>query len=198
VQNDLDTKFELLRMNAEHFAYDLGKSVIIKPKASIWIIFMPIFFVFYAQKLQKYKKDIQDFARGYQFTKTLALGAAREEKITGEPAEIFFADPPKEVGTPEIWEVVRAVQREEVDILRRHYLKLMDKDGETHADLVRAAYTTAGAYRSFLNRLHKAEEAVNEAVLTHLQTTPEARATTKAIEKRAEEMRLQEMDTIFS
>lgn len=197
MQNGLDTKFELIRMNAEHFAYDLGKGVIVKPKASVWIIFMPIFFVFYAQRLQKYKKDIQDFARGYQFTKMLALGAAREEMITGESAVIFFADPPKEVGTPKIWESVRAVQREEVDVLKRHYLKLMDKEGATYDDLVRAAYVTGGAYRSFLNRLHKAEEAVNEMVLSHLQTTPEARATTKAIEKRAEEMRLREMDRIF-
>jgi hypothetical protein len=166
----LEEKYEFVRRRDELFAYDLAKGVIEKPKASVWIIFLPLLFVFYVQKLQKHKTDVQGFVTHYQRTKELALEAALEEVRSGSPpgsSTVPGSDDRSADGA------IRRAQGREIDLLREHYLLLLRSSGRSYAELVKAAYGMSGAYRLFLNRLGRAEGEVNSQCSR--RTTPRPR-----------------------
>lgn len=197
VMISLDAKHELIRRQEEILAFDMAKQVIEKPKASIWIIFMPIFFVFQAQKIQKYKKSVREFAKGFMHTKLLALDAALDEARTGKLSSSYKeAAGDGSAYRPENAQI-RNKQILEIGVLKEHYLLLLRSQGETYPELLRNAYTTAGAYLFFLNRLLKAEEEVNKAVIDSHHSTPEAREVVVRMEKVADKLREKEMREVF-
>lgn len=193
----LRQKYEAILSKEEHFAYELAKQVIEKPKASVWLIFLPVLFVFYAQRIQKYKAGSRLFANGYLRTKIIALDAAVKEAESGlYPEKIMAAvtpaaDPPEKAK-------MREKQREEVDILRQHYLLLFRSTGNSFSELLRNAYQTSGAYRSFLNRLRRAEHGVNQEVVDSIQSSPEAREVVARMEKLSEQLREEELREIYT
>jgi hypothetical protein len=190
----LEERYELIRRRDELFAYDLAKGVIEKPKASVWIIFLPLLFVFYVQKLQKHKKDVQGFVNHYLQTKVLALEAALDEVRSGSPPAssiVSGSDDPSADGA------IRRTQYHELDLLREHYLLLLRSRGGSYAELVKTAYGMSGTYRFFLNRLRRAEGEVNRAVLEAHHPTPEARDVAERMERFSEQLREMEMERIF-
>jgi hypothetical protein len=193
----LEEKYELLRRHDELLAYEVAKNVIEKPKASIWIIFMPIFLVFHAQRMQKYKKSVHAFARHFLHTKLFALNEAREEAITGRPPNSNPADPPQNLGDSPGSAEIRARQLREIGTLKEHYLLLLQSPGESYSDLLKNTYKTGGDYRFFLNKLSSAEMAVNEAVITFHHSTPEASDIVARMVEATEKRREREREEIF-
>jgi hypothetical protein len=194
----LTQKYELIRQQEEALAYEVARQVIEKPKASIWIIFMPIFFVFHAHRMQKYKKSIHAFARHFLHTKLLALDAARDEAATGRPTEFPPGGPAQSNGDDTGNAPIRVKQFHELAILQEHYQLLLKNPGETYAGMIRSAYGTGGEYRFFLNRLFAAEAEVNEAVMTaHHQENPEAQEIVARMKGVTEKLRERAFEEIF-
>jgi hypothetical protein len=193
----VQTKYDLIRQQEELLAYALAKAVIEKPKASLWIIFLPIFFVFHAQRMQKYKKSVHAFARQFLHTKLLALDAARDEAATGRPPEGYPGDAAPPGKENEGNARIRRNQLREIALLREHYLLLLQSEGETYPELLRGAYGTGGKYRFFLNRLFAAEAAVNAAVLDAHHSTPESREVVTRMVAVTERLREKTMAEIF-
>lgn len=193
----VQTKYDLIRRQEEQLAYTLSKAVIEKPKASLWIIFMPIFFIFHAQRMQKYKKSVHAFARQFLHTKLLALDGARDEAATGRPPEGYPGDkaPPGEENDGNAR--IRERQLREIAILKEHYLRLLQSPGETYPDLLRGAYGSGGKYRFFLNRLSAAEEEVSAAVLVAHHSTPEARQVVARMAAVTDKLREEAREAIF-
>jgi hypothetical protein len=196
VNLSLQEKHEIIRASEERFAYELAKQVIEKPKASVWLIFLPILFVFYAQRIQKYKGSVRSFVAGFMRTKLVALDAAAEEVRTGIfPEQIMAGIKPKD--DPAGKAQLREKQLAEIDILRQHYLLLLGGDGDSFPALLKKAYQTSGAYRSFLNRLHKAEAEVNQVAVQVIDPSPEAHEVVVRMEKLSELLREEELREIF-
>ena len=193
----LEEKHELIRRQEELLAYGVAREVIEKPKASIWIIFMPIFFVFHAQRMQKYKKSVHDFARHFLHTKLLALDAAMVEAKTGRARKDDLSAPAEKEGSGEGNAAIRERQRREIAILKEHYLLLLQSPGETYADLLQNVYPKSGDYRFFLNKLCNAEAEVNAAVITFHHATPQARDVVMRMVEATQRRRIKEMEEIF-
>jgi hypothetical protein len=191
-----EEKYGLIRQRDERFAFELAKQIIEKPKVTIWIIFMPVFFVFYAQRIQKYKKDIHGFVKHYLHTKMLALDAALEEGIGGGPLE-EGSEPVQGSGLEDKGQIIREKQFQELDLLREHYLLLLKSPGTSYPELLVNAYGTSGAYRSFLNKLIRAEEEVNRAVLSVHHPGAEAQEVVERMDRASERLREQEIEEIF-
>jgi hypothetical protein len=194
----VEENYELIRRHDERFAFELAKQIIDKPKASVWIIFMPVLFVFYAQRLQKYKGSIHGFVKHYLHTKALALDAALEESRGGAPleegGETDSGFPPSQDQS----QMIREKQYQELDLLKQHYFLMLKSPGNSYPELLRKAYGTSGAYRIFLNRLTKAEKEVNKAVLKSHHPTPEAQDVVERIERYSDQLREMEIEKIFS
>jgi hypothetical protein len=192
----IEEKYGIIRERDERFAFELAKAIMDKPKASIWIIFLPMLFVFHAHWLQRYKKSIQTFSRQYLHSKLLALDTVLEESRGGNPLEGGWAStyaslPEARGGVFTEWQV------KELDLLRDHYHLLIASQGRDYPALIRNAYRTSGEYRFFLNSLYRAEEEINKAVLQIHHPTPEARDVVERMERSSETLREMELAQIF-
>jgi hypothetical protein len=192
----IEEKYGIIRERDELFAFELAKLIIEKPKVPLWIIFLPLLFVFYAHWLQKYKKNINTFATQYLHAKILALDTALEESAGGTPREenqIQRTVAPIDEHSDRITDY----ESLEIDILREHYRLLLSSPGQTYPDLLRNAYQTSGEYRFFLNRLIKTEEEINRSILQLHHPTVEAREVVEQMETFSERLREIELAQIF-
>jgi hypothetical protein len=192
----VDEKYEIIRQHDERFAFELAKQIMDKPKASVWIIFLPLLFVFHVQRLQKYKESIQGFVKHYLHTKMLALDAALKEN-RGEETMEEDREAESGVQAHDKSQAIREKQYRELDLLKEHYLRLLENPGKSYPELLRNAYGTSGEYRLFLNRLIKSEEEVNRAVLDVNQPDGEAQDVVERMQRHSEELREMEIAKIF-
>ena len=65
----------IILQNEEKFALQLASKVLEKPKLSIWMIMVPIIFVYYFYKMQKYSEGRKVFAENYLVSHKRALKA---------------------------------------------------------------------------------------------------------------------------
>jgi hypothetical protein len=91
---------------------------------------------------------------------------------------------------------VRSALNDLVREMIEHDLRLLRADGATYPHLVRAAYGTGGAYRSFLSRLAERERAFVRS-LSDAVGDEEARGQLELEQKTAEEQREKEADAVF-
>ncbi len=190
--------YDLIWNQENQFAYKVAKQIMEKPKISVWLVLIPLLFLYYAHKIQQYKAGIHGFSKGLVRTKILALDSAQEELNTGkkdeEYKEAFVSKNLK--NTPNVMRV-RDKQIEEVEVLKAHYAKLLCEQGSSYQALIKRAYKSSGEYRLFLNKLAKAEEDVYDAALRAYHPNDKARAVTKKMRNATFALREQEIKSFF-
>jgi hypothetical protein len=195
---ETQTPYDLIWNQENRFAYRIAKQVLQKPKISVWLVLIPILFLYYAHKIQQYKAAVHDFSKGLMRSKILALDSAKQEIDSGKKNTGFqeafdakdLADSPNAMQ-------VKEKQITEVELLKSHYEKLLRQQGSTYPALIRKAYRTAAEYRTFLNRLAEAEKAVHDAVLRAYHPSEEAQNVTKKMQKAAMALRQEEVAAFF-
>jgi hypothetical protein len=195
---ETQTPYDLIWNQENQFAYRIAKQVLQKPKISVWLVLIPILFLYYAHKIQQYKAAVHDFSKGLMRSKVLALDSAKEEIDSGRK-DTGFQDAflSEDLGnSPNVMQV-RDKQIAEVELLKSHYKKLLGRQGSTYRELVRKAYRTGADYRIFLTRLAEAEKAVHDAVLRAYHPNQESQNVTKKMQKAAMALRQEEMKTFF-
>ncbi len=192
------TPYDLIWNQENQFAYRVARQVLQKPKISVWIILIPILFLYYAHKIQQYKAAVHDFSKGLTRSKFLALDSAKDEIDSGRKNEEYQTDfVSKDLESSPNMIRVRDRQIAEVVLLKSHYRKLLRHKGASYQDLIRKTYRTAADYRLFLKELAQAEEEVNDAVLRAYHPGKEARDVTKRMQKAALSLRKEELTTFF-
>jgi hypothetical protein len=198
MNREIQTPYDLIWNQENQFAFKVAKKVLQKPKISVWIVLIPILFLYYAHKIQQYKAAVHDFSKGLKRSKILALDSAKEEMDSGRKDTGFqdaFVSKDLE-NSPNVMRV-REKQIAEVVLLKSHYQKLLRQQGSTYPALIRKAYRTSADYRMFLDRLVEAEKAVHDAVLRAYHPGEEAQAVTKKMQKAAMALRQEEIKTFF-
>ncbi len=159
-----DKKNQILD-NEEVMASQLARKVIEKPVPPIWMVLIPIFFVFYAWKIKQYSNALKDFAKHYLISRHQALDAAFEAQLSGEPPEIgqliemASSIPAK----------AKPLYRTWISLLVKHYHSLLAAQGNSHHDLIRSHYRTKSSYLLFCNQLNNAEHTYNMALLPDIE-----------------------------
>lgn len=190
--------YDLIWDHENRFVYKVAKQVIQKPPISVWLVLMPILFLFYAHKIQQYKAGIHNFSKGLMRTKILALDSAMEEMNTGRKDEGVKNNSVSSGLESSIQDMqVRNRQLAEVELLKVHYGKLLRQQGPSYRALVRKAYQTGDAYRMFLNQLTKIEKEVMEAVLQAYHPKEEDRAVTKKMQEAMHSLREEDLKAFF-
>lgn len=195
---ETQTPYDLIWNHENQFTHIVATQVLQKPKISVWIILIPVLFLYYAHKIQQYKAAVNDFSKGLMRSKMLALDSAKEELDSGRKNteyETAFVSGDLE-NAPRV-KRVQERQLAEVVLLKSHYSKLLSRRGESYKDLIKNTYRTAADYRVFLNQLAKVEEAVNDAVLKAYHPGEEARDVTKRMQKVILAMREKDISAFF-
>jgi hypothetical protein len=194
----IQVRYDLIWNHENQFAYKVAKQVLQKPHISVWVVLMPILFLFYAHKIQQYKAGIHNFSKGLMRTKILALDSALEEINTGSKEKevrnnFVSAEPETSI------EVMQVHNRQlaEFELLKVHFSKLLYQKGTSYQALVRQAYQTSDAYRLFLNQLAQIEKEVMEAVLQAYHPKEEDRAVTLKMQEAMQVLREDDLTAFF-
>jgi hypothetical protein len=191
----IDERHKVISERDESFAFELAKLLMDKPKPPVWIILLPMLFVFYGHWLKRYRANLDTFSDGYLHTKRLALDTAMSHLGNGGMAadgwnDLLGAQPVERA-------VVREGQIRELDLLMDHYSRMLGSPGQDYAEMLRGAYGTSGEYRFFLNRLTRVEEEINRAVLEVDHPTEEARDVVERMQRYSDRLREEELTRVF-
>ncbi|MFW5975207.1 MAG: NF038143 family protein [Desulfosalsimonas sp.] len=195
---DLEKKYELILNYEEQFAYTLGREVIDKPEASVWMILLPVLFVHHAYRVNRYKEAVRSFARGILDSRQRALDMARRQIESGAREEIRGEDFFSELDSASERDLVLAEkQLEVIRIQQEHYLRLLDAPGDNYGDLIRNAYNEAGQYREYVSRLTAAEQELNRYLSENVHTDEDSRAVVQRMEDLCADLRGREVKSFF-
>ncbi|TKB28571.1 hypothetical protein FCL47_03560 [Desulfopila sp. IMCC35006] len=139
----------------------LALHVIEKPLPRVWMIFIPILFVFYFWKVKEYEKGLQDFAENYLIPRRRALEAACAAAESCLPVNVDvlvnqFDD---------MQETTRALCKEWLTVLTGHFQLLLNAEGDSYHKLVHSGYRDKSGYLQFCQHADRTETAFNLALL---------------------------------
>lgn len=190
----LARKKQIILDHEKQLAQNLALGVLDKPKPPLWMIFVPIFFVFFAQKMKQYSSGMEDFVENYLRPRRLALDAALEAIETGAPA-----DPGRILERAgAIPEHAHPLFKEWMSGLTDHYRTLLEARGDTPEALVRSGYRTKTDFLLQCNVLNKAEHAFSLSLMPKIEgDSQDIRNIVEKMHAHVTELRRREADTAF-
>ena len=194
-ESSLDEKRTLILEYEKSRARELARRVIEKPVPPVWMILIPIFFVFYAWKIREYSNGLKRFAEHYLITRNKAIDMAFEAEESGRLQEI---DELVENGHP-IPARARPYYCKWVSLLIDHYRNLLAADGKSVQGLIRTSYRNKSTYLVVNNQLKTAESAFNKALMPKIEgDEQDIRYIVDRMERSIAELYREEVDDAFS
>ena len=126
----------------EIIASQLARKVVDKPHISLWMILIPIIFIFHFQFYRRWKAGVKLFVEAYMKDLRTLFKSVEEDQISGGDTYPSFSSSIS--GALE--KPVRAYQK----FMKEHFKKLLDANGTSYAEMVRAAYPSAADYRAYI------------------------------------------------
>jgi hypothetical protein len=200
---DVDRKRDMILAHEMRFARHLAYRVVDTPKLHIWMILIPVIFVYHFFNLNRAKEARQGFVEGFMISRRQALDAVWES-MRGNRGASSDKILSKEMldGLCAASAVPRRAMdkyRAFIELLADHYIDLMLASGNTYEELVRRVYQKRSNYLLFLNQLNTAERALNTALKPHLSKEVQgAREVMASMEKSMIEIRREQAESIFA
>jgi hypothetical protein len=189
----INEKSAIILEHEKKFANTLALHVLDKPKLSVWMILIPIIFVYYFYQYQKFTRGQKIFAEHYLFSKKRALTEAVDVVNTGKSPDFD-----KLVELSDMTDESRMLQKEVCKVLVEHFITLLRSEGEDFESLVKSAYGSRMNYLLFINRLNQTEKAVNKALKPQLKITHNGiNDIVNTIELQSDRLRRKNAENIF-
>ena len=193
MEANLDLNRDLILDQERQFAARVAGEVVDKPVLALWMILIPVFFVFYFFQLKRYKNGLKDFSRHFLISRERALDsvyeAARHQSQVDFDELVALSDSPAEVKNEyRLW----------IEELVDHYQTLIEAPGSSFADLARNAYPKKTSYQRALDRLNRSERELNRSLASHVEGDQESIAlVVEAMTKSIKKHRRASVDEIF-
>lgn len=169
----------------QRFADHLALKVFEQPKMGIWMILIPIIFVFYLNDLKKCKDGRQAFAANYLLSRKCAIAEAAEVVKNGREPDLQSLAAKAGLSPDASQKFI-----EMLAILVEHYNMLIEAEGNDYQGLLLSAYGGHDNYSAFLKRLTVAEKSLNRSLKPQLEESAgEVSDIVSSIEKYSEEIR---------
>lgn len=155
-------------------AKKLARKVIDKPKPPLWMILIPVFFVFFAYKMKEYKNGISDFCKNWMITREMCIEAAClavENKSEPQTAEIVSraGDLPAEaIDDYSKW----------VSLLTGYYIQLLSADGTSVEELMRRHFHNKSSYLLTIKQINRMENSYHRTLMPFMPGDQEDLAVT--------------------
>ena len=189
----IDTKCSLIEAHERGFAHLLASRVIPKPDLSIWMILIPIIFVYFFYRLNRYKTGRTEFVDNYMISRKRALEAARLTATTGTPVDLYTLADQAKLPTE-----VLPQYRKFLGIFNDYYCDLLQAAGESFEELVRSTFRSKTDYLIMLNRFNQIEKELNTALKPHMENTTEGfNEVVGVLEQSSAVLRRESADKIF-
>jgi hypothetical protein len=191
----MDEKKRQIVDNEEAMARQLARMVIDKPVPSVWMILIPVFFVYYAYKIKQYSNGLKEFTENYLVSRRRALDTAFDALQNRKPPDldqlVALADT--------IPATVRPLYRDWMSLLVDHYCSLLEASGKSHAERLRDYYQNKSSYLLFCNQLNKREKAFSLALMPAIEgDMQDITYILEKMEQGVADLRRREVDEVFS
>ncbi len=191
--SDFSDRKHIILAYEEQFTDRLALQVLDKPKLSVWMVLIPIIFVYYFFQYQKFVTSRKTFREHYLFSIQGALDEAFESVSQKRDPDIAGL-----AAVSDVPHDVRGCQADLLSVRVEHYSNLLRAEGDTFKDLAREVYRSPTDFLLFINRLHQAEQKVNKALLPHLEKDIEGIADVIAnIERHSDDLRRESITVLF-
>ncbi|SDP68835.1 NF038143 family protein [Desulforhopalus singaporensis] len=160
---ELDRKKELILGHEQDFAKQVAGEIIDKPQLALWMILIPIFFVFYYFQLKRYRNGLQDFSSNFLVTRQRTLDAVVESVAANKPVNLESVIELSSTPT-----AVQQQYRAWLDQLAAHFLLLLKAEGDSYEELVRSAHGKKSTYLVELKKLNRVEADFNRSLISHI------------------------------
>jgi len=171
----LAEKYGAILENERVLTSHVAGEVIDKPRLSLWMIMMPIFFVFYYFQFQRYKNGLRSFKRDFIRTREHVLDAALQAAANNQEINIEEL-----VAAGNAPEQAREAYRSLIAELAAFYQTLLEAEGHDYPSLVQVSYRKKSNYLIVLNKITLLEHQLNRALLPGFD--PGDERTTLAVE----------------
>lgn len=189
----VDQKYQIILEHEERFADRLALKVLDRPKLSVWMVLIPIIFVHYFYRMQKFNSGRNAFAGNYMIVRKRALDEAFDVTRTCKDPDIE-----RLARQSKLPEDLYEPNRKMLTILVSHYKDLMQCDGNSMESLIRSSYKTRTNYLLFVNQLNQIERTLNSALKPHLSNSVEGvDEIISAIERHSEKLRRDHAEKVF-
>ncbi len=160
---NLDDKQHTIMAMEEHLANHVAKAVIEKPLLSVWMILVPIFFVYYFWRLKKVAEGRKEFVKNFMITRRRAM-----EEACYAVAELTQPNVQQVVARSSTPPQTHTEYAAWVRLLIDHYTDLLQSTGRTYEELARSVWRNRTDYLLAVNQLGRAERRFNRALKPRL------------------------------
>ena len=163
----IDENYKSILAYESNTAQIITSKILEKPELSAWMILLPLVFILFMQRYQKYKESSKVFIAGYLYTKKIALDTAYRiynNEISHEEALAMVAETVQKNPNAELIVLnIYNQQIEEIKLLCEHYLALLASKKANYDQMVVSHYQTWDNYLDFVNELAETEKQVTRA-----------------------------------
>jgi len=189
----LERKKEMILQRELAFSNAVGAAVFEKPKVSFWMVLVPLLFLYFIYRMQRYKSGRMKFDEEFMTTRRRAMNIAFEAVEAGSRPDIDRIA--RESGLTEALEKPYASW---LKVLVDFYMDLLAANGDSFESLVRSAYRNRTNYLLTLNRLGTVEREFYAAVKPQLAATEGAADVIATIETQSQQLRRDLAENIFA
>lgn len=188
----LAQKKEVILEGERAFANAIGAAVFEKPQVTFWMILIPILFLHFIYRMEKFKSGRMKFDAEFMVTRRRAMDAALNALAANVPLD--RGELIRDSGLPAPLQEPYGAW---VETLADHYRDLLLAEGESFPSLVRAAYGNRTNFLLTMNRLNTVEREFYAALKPHLDAAGAAEIIA-TIEAHSQRLRREQAEAIFS
>lgn len=192
--DSIDSKRTLILDHETRLANLIANDMIQRPELSLWMILIPVVFVYYFYGLNRYRKGRQEFVKHFIFSRRLILDQAIETVETGRKPdfEALILEEKVPEGAVDSY-------RSWAKVLCESYVDLLESQGNSYEELVRARFSDKGSYLLIQNRITTAEKQFYRSLRQQMDSSvADAADVIKKMEKSLEHLRRQEAVYIYA
>jgi len=189
----LERKKALILERELAFANAVGAAVFEKPKVSFWMLMVPLLFLHFIYRMQKFKNGRMRFDQEFMITRRKAMDLAVEALETGVKPNID-----RIAGESGLTDALEKPYASWLKALVEYYTDLLAATGESFESLVRSAYRNRTNYLLALNRLNAVEKEFYATLKPQMASTEGAAAVIATIEKQSRRLRRELAESAFA
>ena len=188
----LAQKKDIILQRELAFANEIGAAVFEKPSVSFWMVLIPILFVYFIYRMQRFKSGRMKFDEEFMTTRRRAMDAALHAVETNGRPDMGEVDRNASLPAP-----LQKPYVSWVKALAEYYMDLLAAGGDSFESLVRAAYRNRTNYLLILDRLNTVEKEFYTALKPHMGAAEGASDIIATIESQSQKLRRELAEQIF-
>ncbi|MGD8469853.1 MAG: NF038143 family protein [Desulfobacterales bacterium] len=191
-------KYDIITGAEQQFAREVCLGVIYLKPPSAWYYLIPGMFII---DFLRRGSTIRKYTETFMFPRKLALEGARSLSAGENRAAIDL----HLEGEIKSWLVAHRLdsqdlvqaQKESVNLLMDHYLKLLQAEGESYYELIEHAYASRENFETHLRQIAATENKVDQAILAKVGENPALKEKLQLEARQVESRRRKILEDIF-